>query len=111
MRLKSLLGVLALLVCAPLAALDFTPHGTQPGLNVSLAEVEVCTDCHRSLDPANAAFAPSEQALAEARAIHDAFAKPENAGKGVIGLNGKMVERLHFAQAEKLLAKAAALGA
>jgi len=63
------------------------------------------------IGPANTAFAPSEQALAEARAIRDAFAKPENAGKGVIGLDGKMVERLHLAQAEKLLAKAAAIGA
>jgi 3,4-dihydroxy 2-butanone 4-phosphate synthase/GTP cyclohydrolase II len=35
----------------------------------------------------------------------------ENAGKGVIALGGKMVERLHLAQAEKLLAKAAAIGA
>ncbi|MGN6143631.1 MAG: HpcH/HpaI aldolase/citrate lyase family protein [Mesorhizobium sp.] len=63
------------------------------------------------IDPANAAFAPSEMALADARAIRDAFAKPENAGKGVIGLDGKMVERLHLAEAEKLLAKAAAIGA
>ncbi|MGN6306076.1 MAG: HpcH/HpaI aldolase/citrate lyase family protein [Mesorhizobium sp.] len=63
------------------------------------------------IGPANAAFAPSETALADARAIRDAFAKPENAGKGVIGLDGKMVERLHLAQAEKLLAKAAAIGA
>lgn len=39
-------------------ALDFTPHGTQPGLNASLSEVEVCTDCHRSLDPAAAGFMP-----------------------------------------------------
>ena len=61
--------------------------------------------------PANAAFAPSETALADARAIRDAFARPENAGKGVIGLDGRMVERLHLAQAEKLLAKAAAIGA
>ncbi|THF57093.1 HpcH/HpaI aldolase/citrate lyase family protein [Ollibium composti] len=63
------------------------------------------------IGPANATFAPSEQALAEARAIREAFAKPENADKGVIGLDGKMVERLHLAQAEKLLAKAAAIGA
>ncbi|QDC01496.1 CoA ester lyase [Mesorhizobium sp. 8] len=63
------------------------------------------------IGPANATFAPSEQALAEARAIRDAFTKPENADKGVIGLNGKMVERLHLTQAEKLLAKAAAIGA
>lgn len=60
---------------------------------------------------ANAAFSPSQESLTEARSIKEAFARPENAQKGVIGLNGKMVERLHLAQAEKLLAKAAAIGA
>lgn len=63
------------------------------------------------VDAANHAFAPAPEALAEARAVSDAFALPENAGKGVIALNGRMVERLHLAQAEKLLAKAAAIGA
>jgi len=53
----------------------------------------------------------SPQAVAEARAVKDAFSRAENTGKGVIALNGKMVERLHLAQAEKLLAKAAAIGA
>lgn len=59
------------------------------------------------IEPANQAFAPGEEALAEARAIAAAFALPENAGKGVIALQGKMVERLHLGQAEALLAKAA----
>ena len=63
------------------------------------------------IDAANRAFAPSTQAVAEARAVKDAFSRAENTGKGVIALNGKMVERLHLAQAEKLLAKAAAIGA
>lgn len=63
------------------------------------------------VEAANAAFSPSPEAIAEARAIRDAFALAENAEKGVIGLNGKMVERLHLAQAEKLLAKAGAIGA
>ena len=40
-----------------------------------------------------------------------AFALPENAGKGVIAINGRMVERLHLTQAEALLAKAAMIGA
>lgn len=57
---------------------------------------------------ANAAFSPSKEALAKAGAIRAAFALPENAGKGVIALDGEMVERLHLAEAEKLLAKAAA---
>lgn len=60
---------------------------------------------------ANNAFAPSSEAVAEARAVKAAFLLPENAGKGVIALDGRMVERLHLAQAEKLLAKAAAIGA
>lgn len=63
------------------------------------------------IEAANRAFAPAPDALAEARAVKDAFALPENAGKGVIALSGRMVERLHLAQAEKLLAKAAAIGA
>jgi citrate lyase subunit beta/citryl-CoA lyase len=63
------------------------------------------------IEAANRAFSPSPEALAEARAIADAFARPENISKGVIALDGRMVERLHLAQAEKLLAKAAAVGA
>lgn len=63
------------------------------------------------IEAANAAFAPSEQRLSEARAIVAAFAAPENAGKGVIALDGRMVERLHLVQAQKLLAKAASIGA
>ncbi|CDX41578.1 (3S)-malyl-CoA thioesterase [Mesorhizobium sp. ORS 3359] len=63
------------------------------------------------IEPANRAFSPPAEALAEARAIRDAFARPENAGRGIIALDGRMVERLHLAQAEKLLAKAAIIGA
>ncbi|CDX26055.1 (3S)-malyl-CoA thioesterase [Mesorhizobium sp. ORS 3324] len=63
------------------------------------------------IEAANRAFAPSPEALAGARAIRDAFARPENAGKGVIALDGRMVERLHLAEAEKLLAKAAIISA
>ncbi|RWO31004.1 MAG: CoA ester lyase [Mesorhizobium sp.] len=63
------------------------------------------------IDAANRAFAPSAEAVAEARAVKEAFALAENAGRQVIALNGKMLERLHLAQAEKLLAKAAASAA
>ena len=57
------------------------------------------------IEPALAAFSPSAEAVAEAEAIRSAFARPENAGKGVISIDGKMVERLHLAQAERLLAR------
>lgn len=63
------------------------------------------------IEAANRAFAPAAQAVVEAQQMRDAFALPENSGKAVISLNGRMVERLHLAQAEKLLAKAAAIGA
>ncbi len=60
------------------------------------------------IEAANKAFAPSPQAVADAQEVVDAFALAENAGRGVIALNGRMVERLHLAEAKALLAKAAA---
>jgi citrate lyase subunit beta/citryl-CoA lyase len=60
------------------------------------------------IEPANKAFAPDEGALVEARAVVAAFALPENEGKGAIALDGRMVERLHLAEAERLLARAGA---
>jgi citrate lyase subunit beta/citryl-CoA lyase len=56
------------------------------------------------LDICNAVFAPSAEEVASARAIIDAFALPENAGKGVIQLNGRMVELLHAQMARRVLA-------
>ncbi|WEX77265.1 CoA ester lyase [Sinorhizobium numidicum] len=58
------------------------------------------------IDVANQCFGIDEAAIAEAHAIINAFALPENAGKGVINLKGRMVERLHLDQAVKLAAKA-----
>ena len=52
---------------------------------------------------AHAAFGPSAAELAWARAVVAAFAAPEAAGKGAIRLDGAMVERLHLAEAERLL--------
>lgn len=54
---------------------------------------------------ANEAFGVSEGEAAEALAIVAAFAAPENAGKAVIDLRGRMVEKLHADQAGRLLAK------
>jgi citrate lyase subunit beta/citryl-CoA lyase len=58
------------------------------------------------IESARLAFSPDAAQLAEARKVVEAFALPGNAGKGVIGLDGRMVERLHLVQAERLLAKA-----
>jgi len=58
------------------------------------------------IDAARAAFGPSEAELAWARAVIAAFAAPENADKGAIRLDGQMVERLHLAEAEAMVAGA-----
>ncbi|RCS22466.1 CoA ester lyase [Phyllobacterium salinisoli] len=58
------------------------------------------------IDEANRSFSPDETEVAEARAIVELFMRPENADKGVLSLNGRMVERLHLAMAEKCLTKA-----
>ncbi|MGO4389240.1 CoA ester lyase [Microvirga sp. 2YAF29] len=58
----------------------------------------------------NDIFAPSVQEIENARAIVAAFEEPQNAGKGAINLNGRMVERLHADMARRTLDLAAAIG-
>ncbi|MDE2301324.1 MAG: CoA ester lyase [Sphingomonadales bacterium] len=59
--------------------------------------------------PTNAVFSPGEEELRRARAIIDAFAQPENAGKGAIRVEGTMAELLHLEDARRLLAIAGRL--
>jgi citrate lyase subunit beta / citryl-CoA lyase len=54
----------------------------------------------------NALFAPSPLDVASARAIIAAFALPENAGKGVIKVDGRMTELLHLEEARRVVAVA-----
>ncbi len=49
----------------------------------------------------NAAFSPSEEDLREARAIVEAFAA--DPARGVLSLEGKMIDRPHLAEARRLL--------
>ena len=63
------------------------------------------------VDICNAVFAPTSAEIESAAAIIDAFALPENAGKGVIQLNGRMVELLHADMARRTLAIADAIAA
>jgi citrate lyase subunit beta/citryl-CoA lyase len=60
------------------------------------------------VEPCNRVFTPSESEIAYAQAVMAAYALPENAAKGAIRVEGKMAERLHLAQAEKLVAIAEA---
>lgn len=63
------------------------------------------------IDAANAVFAPSKEEIARARAVIAAFALPENAGKGVIKVDGRMTELLHLEEARRVVAVADAIGA
>jgi citrate lyase subunit beta/citryl-CoA lyase len=56
------------------------------------------------IETANRVFSPSEAELSHAKEVIEAFALPANKGKGVISLNGQMVELLHLEQAERLVA-------
>ncbi|HEV7337577.1 MAG TPA: CoA ester lyase [Bosea sp. (in: a-proteobacteria)] len=58
---------------------------------------------------ANAIFAPEEAELVRARAVIAAFEQPENADKGAIQLDGRMVERLHAEMARRVVALAEAI--
>jgi len=59
------------------------------------------------IEAANRVFAPSPDEIAEARRVLDAFA--QNPGKGVIALDGRMIERLHAEEAQRLLTLADAI--
>jgi citrate lyase subunit beta/citryl-CoA lyase len=59
---------------------------------------------------ANAVFAPDETELSRARAVIAAFDQPENADKGAIQLDGRMVERLHAQMAQRVVALGEAIG-
>jgi len=59
----------------------------------------------------NLAFTPRADEVAHARAIVEAFARPENTGRGAIQLEGRMVERLHAEIAQRTLTIADAIAA
>ncbi|WP_152007459.1 CoA ester lyase [Hoeflea sp. EC-HK425] len=90
----------------------FNDFGDQDGFEAECAEGAVMGfDGKTLIHPAqiavaNQAFAPSPFAIAEAERIVLAYGQPENANKGVITIDGKMVERLHLDIARKTLAKA-----
>ncbi len=60
---------------------------------------------------ANEVFSPAPDEVQRARRIVEAFALPENRGKGVINLDGRMVELLHAEVARRTVAIADAIEA
>jgi len=63
------------------------------------------------IEACNTAFSPSAEEVAWARKIIAAFELPENKNKGVVSIDGRMVERLHAEMAIRTVAIADAIAA
>ena len=63
------------------------------------------------IETCNAIFTPPAEEVAMARKIIAAFQLPENASRGAIQLDGRMVERLHADMAKRTIAIADAIAA
>ena len=63
------------------------------------------------VDPCNRVFAPSDDEVEQARRIIAAFEEAESAGKGVVTVDGRMIENLHVENARRSLAIADAIAA
>jgi len=65
----------------------------------------------KQLAAANEVFAPSEDELRLSRRIIDAYAEAEAQGKGVVLVDGKLIEKLHVDHAKRVVALAEAIAA
>jgi citrate lyase subunit beta / citryl-CoA lyase len=63
------------------------------------------------IESCNAAFSPTADETAAARKMIAAFDLPENKGKGVVQIDGRMVERMHAEMARRTVAIAEAIEA
>ena len=63
------------------------------------------------LEPCNRVFAPSAEEIAKAARIIEAFDEAQAEGRGVVTVDGRMVENLHVEQARRTLAQAEAIQA
>ena len=61
------------------------------------------------IEPCNKAFSPTPAEVEQARKIIAAFDLPENKGRGVVSIDGRMVERLHAEMARRTVAIAEAI--
>jgi citrate lyase subunit beta/citryl-CoA lyase len=55
------------------------------------------------VSPCNEIFSPTREEVEWSRKIIEAFSRPENKQKGVIVVEGRMVERLHLGMAERTI--------
>lgn len=65
----------------------------------------------KTIAAANDVFAPSEDEISWARKIIDAHGEAADAGKGLVVVDGKLIENLHVEEARRVLALADAIAA
>ena len=63
------------------------------------------------IEPCNTVFSPSSEEVAQARKLIAAFELPENQGRGVVQVDGRMVERMHAEMARRTVEIADAIAA
>jgi len=63
----------------------------------------------KQLEAANEVFAPSKEELRLSRRIIDAYGEAEAQGKGVVVVDGKLIEKLHVDHAKRVVALAEAI--
>lgn len=63
----------------------------------------------KSIGVANAIFAPTPERVAWAERVLAVHAEAETAGKGIVLLDGKLIENLHVVEARRILATATAI--
>jgi citrate lyase subunit beta/citryl-CoA lyase len=65
----------------------------------------------KQIAPCNEAFAPTADEIESAHRIVDAFSQAEAEGKGVVVVDGRLVENLHVENARRLIAMKRAIEA
>jgi citrate lyase subunit beta/citryl-CoA lyase len=63
------------------------------------------------LEPCNAAFAPTDAEIEHSQKVITAFEEAEREGRGVVTVDGRMVENMHVDNARRILALHAAIEA
>lgn len=63
----------------------------------------------KQIAAANEAFSPSDEEVARARKIIAAHAEAQQAGKGIVLVEGRLIENLHVAEAHRVVALADAI--
>lgn len=83
---------------------------TREGWEGLYARSALVTHCAVQVDPVQAAFTPSTEAIAQAQRILEADAQHQERGSGAFSLDGKMVDAPVVKAAARILARAQAAG-